>query len=406
MNFRNLLVLPLLVFWGPSISWADYGNRFVAGKRLSTVIDSSSKKISYRFTCQEDMTLSAVAVFCLEAVDPPAYRVSLQPDEKGRPSGTPLAFSSVIPRAKSWLTLPMGAPSLLKGNVYHLVIEQDQTRGGDHPVGAIGPGNFASFLSTDVLNHLHPNDGSPDPQSNTLFQEKDGWKELNQEPVYAVYGLGSRFQGNPYDDPGVRPIFGNSPSKDRSHQVLQGEALHFHCGFPATSFVIRVKKQGNPDAPLKVLILKNEFHIHKCFLVHSAVALTAEKAPSDFKWVTIGFDDKSASNFSPECWFIAFQTDSGKESKDPPGCQDCYLLSDVGNSGGLANAANLTFDGGPHLSREIYSLDGGSSMGWLDEFERDVNLEATGYDCPPLQPLEFRPIPTPLPQEYDQGFQK
>lgn len=402
---KSLLFFLVFSFTGVSAVHADFGNWFVADKRLSTTLDNSEKKISYRFTCQEDMNLSAVAVFCAEASKPPAYRISLQADESGLPSGIPLSFSSYVPLPQSWSTVPLEPVPLVKGLVYHLVLEQDVKRGGDHAVGVIGPTHYAAFLSTDVLNHLHPNDGSPDPKTNTLFSDGRQWKELNQEPVYAVYGEGSRFQGNPYDLPDVRPIYGSGGSNDKSIQVLQGESLHFHCGFAATDLVIRVRKQGNPKSPLNYLLLKNIFQIHKALQIHKAVALTPDQVSSHFQWVTIGFDDRGASNFSPECWFLALQTDSGGASKNSPGCEDCYLLSVVSNSGGLANASNLTFDGGAHLSRSVYSINGGEPFHWLDEFESDANIGAIGPTCPPPSPMEPNPLPTPLPLEKERSFQ-
>jgi prepilin-type processing-associated H-X9-DG protein len=385
---------------------ADFGNWFVANKRLSNPLNTSDKKLSYRFTCQDDMNITAASVYCIEASHPPAYLVSLQEDEQGLPSGQPLTSSSYIPLSQNWSTIPLDSFPLIKGKVYHLVLEQDINRGGDHPVGLIGPSNYASFLSTDVLNHIHPNDGTPDPATNVLFFDGHHWKEMNQEPVYALYGAESQLQGNPYDDPGVCPIYGSGDPNDKSHQVLQGQAIHFHCGFLSSSFAIRVRKQGNPKSPLNYRILKNEFQIHKTYTIHSAVALNPDQVSPDFQWVTIGFDDSRASNFSPECWFLVFQTDSGKPSKNSPGCDDCYILSDVGNSGGLANAANLTFDGGPHLSRAIYSLDGGNPSHWMDAFERDDNVGALGPTCH-ITPYEDRsaPIPTPLPLDGDKGFQ-
>lgn len=389
---KTLLFLSLFGI-GALPALGDFGNRFVANRRISTALDSSDKKISYRFTCQEDMDLAAASVFCMKAQNPPAYLLSLEADEHGHPSGTPLASSHFIPRSQSWTTVPLSRVALLKGKVYHLVVEQDVLRGGGHPVGLIGPSNFASFLSTDVLNHLHANDGTPDPNTNVLLFEGGRWKEKGQEPVYALYGAGDSLQGNPYDDPGLRPIYGAG----ESGQVLQGQALHFHCGFQAGSFAIRVRKQGRPTAPLKYSILKNFFQIHKTAPIYSAVALNPDQAPSEFQWVTIGFGDKSKSNFSPECWYLVFQTDSGKPSKDFPGCENCYVLSDVGNSGGLAQAAEFSFDGGPHLSRLVYSLDGGSPSGWLDAFERDANVSAIGPDCPAPSKMEFEPLPTPEP---------
>lgn len=393
--------LCLLLFLSyPSILSADFGNRFIADQRLGTSLDSADKKISYRFTCQDDMTLTAVAVFCLEAAQSPAYLVSLQADKGGEPSGIALASSTYVPHAESWATIPLNSVPLLKGVVYHLVLEQDAFRGGEHTVGKIGPSNFASFLSTDVLNHMHPNDQSPDPAANTLFFDHGAWRVLDREPVYAVYGTGSNFQGNPYDDPGGRPIYGGG---DKSRQVLQGEVLHFHCGYPVKALVFRVRKQGHPTTPLNYSILSHNYRAHVTKTLATEVAMDSDAASSTFAWVTVGVSSQLPS-FPAECYYFVFQTDSGRPSSNPPGCEDCYLLSDVGNSGGLAHAADMTFDGGAHLSRATSSLDGGNPAHWLDDFERDANVFAVGPVCPPQVPKEFTPLPTPIPLEMEKRF--
>lgn len=383
---------------------ADFDNWFVANQRLSSPLNSPDQKLSFRFTCQHDIDLTAVAVYCADAIAPPAYLVSVQADNAGVPSGAPLAVVSYIPAAKSWSTLPIPSVLLTQGKVYHLVIEDDVKRGGSHPVGVIGPANYASFLSTDVPNHLHPNDGSPDPAANVLFFDGRQWKNLDREPVYAIYGAGAQAQGNPYDSPGVCPIYGDGSPNDTSHQVLQGEALHFHCGFFASGFAIRVRKEGNPRSPLNYLIIKNLYEKHQFVTIYKGVALNPNQVSSHFQWVTIGFtDEKQGHGFSDECWPIALQTDAGQASPNPPGCQDCYVLSSVGNSGGLAGAANLTFDGGPHLSRWVHSADGGSPLNWLEGFESDANLVAIGPTCPPPVENSFPPIPTPIPLILNAG---
>ena len=396
-TLKHFLFCVFLLQLSVSVAWSDFGNWFVANQRLSNTLDSSDKKLSFRFTCQDDMNLTAASIYCMEATQPPAYIVSLQEDKNGLPSGEMLTFSSYVPHAQSWSTIPLISVPLVKGKVYHLVIEDDVNRGGGHPVGFIGPSNYASFLSTDVLNHLHPNDGSPDPATNVLFFKNGKWKTLDQEPVYALYGAGYQLQGNPYDDPGTRPIYGSGDPSDKTPQVLQGQALHFHCQTQCFSFAIRVKKQGNPKTPLNYIILRNDYEKHKTYPIHTAVALTPDQASTSFQWVTIGFDDQKVSNFSPECWFMVFQTDSGQPSHNPAGCEDCYLLSDVGNSGGLAGADNLTFDLGPHHSREVYYPDNRNYSGWIDEFERDANVGAIGPSCPPSQPKAPAPLFTPLP---------
>src|SRR5579859_4104477 len=97
----------LFIFLTASSIHADFGNWFVANKRLPTPLNSSAKKFSYRFTCQDNTTLTAASIYCLDAIDPPAYQISLQEDETGHPSGNILAASSYVPRAASWSTLPL-----------------------------------------------------------------------------------------------------------------------------------------------------------------------------------------------------------------------------------------------------------------------------------------------------------
>src|ERR1039457_874310 len=118
MKLFKIISLIVCVSIG-STAYADFGNWFVANKRLSTPLDSSEKKISYRFTCQEDMDLTAVSAFCTEAAGPPGYRISLQDNNGGLPSGIPLAFSTYIPFPQSWSTIPLPSVPLIKGKVYH-----------------------------------------------------------------------------------------------------------------------------------------------------------------------------------------------------------------------------------------------------------------------------------------------
>ena len=254
-------------------------------------------------------------------------------------------------------------------------------------MGKIGPANYASFLTTDVLNHSHPNDSTIDLQANTLIFENGKWKKLDQEPVYVIYGAGTNFQGNPYDDPGIRPIYG---------KTLQGQVLHFHCGYPVKALAFRVKKQGRPTAPLNYMIMSHDFIRHITNTLHKDKALDPAQAPADFQWVTVGIPTEIPS-FPAECYYFVFQTDSGQKSSGSSPCEDCYLLSDVGHSGGLAHASDLTFDGGAHLSRATCSLDGGDPAHWIDEFERDANVVAVGPVCPEQVSRQFTPLPTPVP---------
>jgi hypothetical protein len=178
--------------------------------------------------------------------------------------------------------------------------------------------------------------------------------------------------------------------------MTQGQTLHFHCGYPVKALAFRVKKQGNPTASLKYVILSSNYRAHTCHLLHADVVLNPNEASSDFKWVTIGIPDE-ISKFPAECYYFVLQTDSGHAAKNAAGCEDGYVLSDVGNSGGLAHAADLSFDGGPHLSREVRCVNGDLVAGWTDEFERDANVAAIGPICSEGPAGDTSPLPTPVP---------
>lgn len=392
--FKIIILLSLTALSSPAL--ADFGCHFVVNSRLSTAIDGPGKKLAFRFTCQEDMNVIALSLYCAETKTPPAYLVSLQEDEGGKPSGHPLEASSVTPHPDGWVTIPLNETSLVGGKVYDLVVEQDTLRGGDHPVGIIGKDNFASFAYTDVLNPFYPHDESPDRKLRVLLFENNQWKEVGGQPLFALHGNGNRLQGNPYDSFGERPIHGNGTPDDPSDDVLQGEALHPHTGFFPKGFIIQVRKQGNPTTPLNYRVYAIQHMQHTTSLVYSGEALKPSQVSEKFQWVTIGFTVKDHPvDFPPECRYVVFQTNSGKASADGKSCEDCYLLSDVGNSGNLSGAPDLTFDGGAHLSRAVHSYDGWKT--WVDEFERDAHVVIIGP--PPVFPktAPANPIPTPLP---------
>lgn len=397
----NLLKWLIPLFLMSSLAHADFGCHFILNSRLSIPLDNAAKKIAFRFTCRQDMGLIGVSFYCEQSKNPPEYKVSLQEDEKGSPSGKPLESSSVTPKGGCWATVPINNLSLLAGKVYHIVLEQDVTRGGMHPVGVIDAQHFAAVAYGDHLNPFDPRDEKPDPQLNVLLMESGKWRVLNQQPLFTLFGSGSKFQGVPYDSFGELPIHGNGTPNDPSDDVLGGEVLHPHSGLIPTGFALRLRKEGDPTAPLKYRVYTINFLQHKIILAFSGLAALPSQVKGTYQWVTIGVKkEDQAQEFPAECRFVTFQTDSGRASAQPPGCTDCYLVSEIGNSGGLAEAADLSFDGGAHLSREAFSTDGGAT--WQDAFERDANVVILGALAPSPKPQTPNPIPTPLPwfQEF------
>jgi hypothetical protein len=390
----------LLTFFLSGLAYADYGCHFVLNSRLETPLNAAGKKIAIRFTSRQDMSLIGVSFYCEQAVIPPAYQVELREDIKGMPSTAILESASVTPKGGCWNTVPFNNLPLFPGKVYHIVIEQDATRGGQHLVGIIDSQHFASIAYGDHLNPFDPTDEKPDPRLNVLTFDGETWQTLDRQPLYALHGAGSKYQGNPYDSFEELPIHGNGTSQDRSDDVLRGEALHPHSGLSAKGFAVRLRKQGQPTAPLNYRVYVINFLQHKTTLAFTGQALQPDQVTDSFQWVTIGIHKEDhAQSFPPECRYVVFQSDSGRPVSQSPGCEDCYVLSEVGNSGGLGEAADMTFDSGAHRSRETFSIDGGAT--WIDRFERDANVVIIGDLGATGESPELGDIPTPEPWYRD-----
>jgi hypothetical protein len=381
------LVFSIFIF-GSSKSRADFGFDFVGNRRVPLTLDSPEARLSLRFTCRQDIALYAASVFCLEAKQSPGYRLILEADAHGQPSGITLSCSSFVPAGKTWATLPMDGVSLRKGSVYHLVLQADINRGGIHKIQSCDKDHWASFVATDVENHFLPADSAMDPSQAVLMGKGKRLEDQGVQGVYALFGSGGAVSGNPFDDPGCRPIY-----KGEKGLLWQAEALHPHCGTNATAFKIRIKKQGQPGADLVYKIYRIDFLVHQTTMIVSGTAQTASRAPADWQWVHVPFPSKMQS-FAPECTYFALGSESGQAAEEAPGCKDCYLLSDMGVSPVLAEAAVLTFDGGPHLSRAASSWE---AKNWGDEFERDANIVLLADPCA-RQPIPEPPVfPTPAP---------
>ncbi len=393
MQIFSALLFLFFSLW-VNFAHADFGCHFLLNQILYQALEQPENKISFRFTCQEDMNLIAVSFHVGDAKSPPSYLVTLHDDEKGSPVSQTLASAALTPKDHSWATVPIDNLPLEKGKVYHLVIEQDAFRGGMHKVGKIGPENFASIDYGDALNPFDPRNETSDPNLNVLIFKKGKWKTLNRQPLYALHGTGARLQGNPYDEAGELPIYAGGSPENPTPGLSQGEALHPHYGLTGTGLALRVRKVGHPAHPLNYSVYIIDFMRHKTIPSFHGEALKPDQVPASFQWVTFGFNPKDhPQSFPPQGQCVVFQTESGQATPDPPGCADCYVISEVGNSGGLASAADLSFDGGAHLSREVRSSDGWSD--WTDAFERDANVIILGPTQEPLGEPNPGAIPTP-----------
>lgn len=394
MKIKNPLLSSLLCFFAPFLLWADFGVHSIQDSYLSVDLNDPSVQVSFRFTCGQDMDLVGASFFCGDVKGSPSLELSLHEDRNGRPNENDLGNNRIVPKTSSWNTVPLDHIPLIAGRTYHLVLRPDRMRGGHHPVSPVDTDHHASIVYGNLLNPIDPQGETTDKKLNVLVLTKDKWRTTDHQPLYALSGSGGRAQGNPYDLIGQRPVHGNGTPNDPSDDLLQSECLHPHYGMNATGIMVRVRKQGNPSAPLNYQVYVNQFQQHTTLLAFKGKAFDPGKVKKDFEWLSFPFaKEDHPQSFPPECRYIVFQTDSGRASTGSPGCEDCYVISDLGTSPGLPYGEDLTFDGGAHLSRAAFSADGGKT--WIDEFARDANVVLVGPESPIPSLAPPGPIPTP-----------
>lgn len=186
---------------------APFGNGFVIDS--STVLyrlNSSSKKVSMRFTAKKTGLVNQVRVYISRVQSPGStvYRYGLQNDNNGQPSGNWLAFGTArTTNAIGWQTINLiGNAAITEANVYHLVVQFDS---GQPPSNS----RYIEIRASSPLNNLYPLDGKADPNANCLTSDGP-WQVVNQQPIYVLGFSDLTFEGNPYDSSATSQIYQNN----------------------------------------------------------------------------------------------------------------------------------------------------------------------------------------------------
>jgi hypothetical protein len=171
-------------------------------------LDDANKKASLRFTAKEAKKVTAIHIEIWSARSSPTYRVGLQEDVNGKPSGMWLTSATFKPSdvdpTGSWYVVPVTPLLLEEGKVYHIVVQYES--------GTIGTSNysqldifevekvrlFPSGIRDDYYSHLRSTDGGaswtsyPAYSQSFLLEFSDG----------SVYGI-------PYHESDWFLIYGN-----------------------------------------------------------------------------------------------------------------------------------------------------------------------------------------------------
>lgn len=159
----------------------------------------SEERISIRFTTQLSGEVSALALMAFAPEGNPLFRVGLQEDNDGRPKGEWISEdgfgTSEIPNESTFIIINLQRTvPLLKGEVYHIVIEPTEITVGEKIL-------IRTYLANSVaqpMNYEDPDIVWHDSMINTLFYNGEKWGEENKWPIFVVGYADGRYEGQPY----------------------------------------------------------------------------------------------------------------------------------------------------------------------------------------------------------------
>ena len=183
-----------------------YGNSFIINTpTILYRLSSPARRLSMRFTAQKSGSVNQVRVYVSRANNSGniTFRYGLQADSGGQPTGTWLSFGTAQINATGWLTVNLGSSaSVVAGQIYHLVVQYDS---GQQPSN----NRYIEIRASSPLNNIYPLNGQADPNANSLTYAGT-WQVANYQPIYLLRFSDGTFEGNPYDNSAISPIYQNN----------------------------------------------------------------------------------------------------------------------------------------------------------------------------------------------------
>ena len=146
-------------------------------------LDSQAKKSAARFTAQHSKTVVSVSInYAYPAGTPPTYKVGIQADNNGDPTGTYLGYGTFQKSDGDWVSITLNpSVSLTKGEVYHIVMEWDS--------GTVDSSNYGGMMATQPAwgyvqyNENDPNINYPDSNLKARYYDGSNWYDFNSLPT-------------------------------------------------------------------------------------------------------------------------------------------------------------------------------------------------------------------------------
>ena len=242
-------------------------NEFLISNSYGLALSSSAVRNSFRFTAQNTKQATRARVYIAGVIGrSPTYKIGLQADNSGNPSGTYLAYGLLKPTSAGWWDVAFTKSTVLvAGNVYHLVLQYSK--------GTINTSNNAAEQFTGPNNYMIPYNNASDPNQALLRYSGTAWSILgNYNPVYMIGYSDSTYEGNPYSDINLRPIYTNNYPSQK--YIAQNSNIVKTLGF----YLRRSSLAIPPDD------LYYEIRNGSGTVLRSGVLIDKNSAPYNFIW--------------------------------------------------------------------------------------------------------------------------
>lgn len=117
-----------------------YGNRIGEASSLGYALNTTTRRASVKFVADATATVTALRLFMNRTGTAPTYRVGLQTDAAGYPSGSWLGGNAYVDAANpggGWMTFDIPDVGVSGGTTYHIVVQ--------YVAGVVDASNYARF---------------------------------------------------------------------------------------------------------------------------------------------------------------------------------------------------------------------------------------------------------------------
>ena len=333
-------------------------------------IDSSDKKIGYRFTLSpaygSRQTLDRVWLFTETAGSPGRHTLSVREDADGVP-GLVRAQAQFFPPADSgpsWqlVSLPSGGVLLDPGRVYHLVVESSGS-----PPSPTECLKLASAVGRFPVRYV-PTDGGgmaktspPDAFLATMTSSAPGGQEsflveagsnIGITPIFLL-DLGSSLSGQPYDEHIEKDIYGLHEYGQRL--TLTGSSTRVNY---ASFWVRGMTCPGEAHHPPQASLLLQVFAVPNTTPIRTAVFPASQYYFGRPHWFGAFFEEGEIALPAGTYDFVLSSPDAAGPGLSPNG----WVFSAENSTPPPKNTLGLPTYGGTS-SYAIESADGGASFG-------------------------------------------